>query len=60
MAEEIEWFVGIDWARQSHQVCLVDARATHRSAIFRRAKSGHVAVIVNPAKVKLGVDIPLI
>ena len=26
MAEEIEWFVGIDWASQSHQVCLVDAR----------------------------------
>ena len=22
---EIEWFVGIDWASQSHQVCLVDA-----------------------------------
>ncbi len=26
MAEEVEWFVGIDWASQSHQVCLVDAR----------------------------------
>ena len=26
MAEGIEWFVGIDWASQSHQVCLVDAR----------------------------------
>ena len=26
MAEEIEWFVGIDWTSQSHQVCLVDAR----------------------------------
>src|SRR6266404_4336812 len=26
MAEEIAWFVGIDWASQSHQVCLVDAR----------------------------------
>src|SRR6202022_1042281 len=26
MAEEIEWFVGIDWASQSHQVCLVGAR----------------------------------
>jgi hypothetical protein len=25
MAEEIEWFVGIDWASQSHQVCLIDA-----------------------------------
>ena len=25
VAEEIEWFVGIDWASQSHQVCLVDA-----------------------------------
>src|SRR3977135_3858078 len=26
MAEEGEWFVGIDWASQSHQVCLIDAR----------------------------------
>ena len=26
MAEEIEWFAGIDWASQSHQVYLVDAR----------------------------------
>src|SRR3984893_6955984 len=26
VAEEIEWFVGIDWASQSHQVCLVNAR----------------------------------
>ena len=26
VAEEIEWFAGIDWASQSHQVCLVDAR----------------------------------
>src|SRR5882762_10017397 len=26
MADEIAWFVGIDWASQSHQVCLVDAR----------------------------------
>ena len=26
MAEEIEWFVGVDWGSQSHQVCLFDAR----------------------------------
>jgi transposase len=26
MTEEIVWFVGVDWASQSHQVCLVDAR----------------------------------
>jgi transposase len=26
MAEEVEWFAGIDWASESHQVCLVDAR----------------------------------
>ena len=26
MAGEIEWFAGIDWASQSHQVCLVDGR----------------------------------
>jgi len=26
MAEEVEWFAGIDWASETHQVCLVDAR----------------------------------
>jgi transposase len=26
MAEEVEWFAGIDWAGENHQVCLVDAR----------------------------------
>ena len=26
MADEVEWFVGIDWASEAHQVCLVDAR----------------------------------
>jgi ribulose kinase len=25
MAEEVEWFVGVDWGSQSHQVCLFDA-----------------------------------
>ena len=24
--EEVEWFVGIDWASEKHQVCLVNAR----------------------------------
>jgi hypothetical protein len=26
MAEEVEWFVGSDWASETHQICLVDAR----------------------------------
>jgi len=26
MADEVEWFVGIDWASENHQVCLIDAR----------------------------------
>jgi transposase len=26
MAEEVEWFAGIDWASENHQVCVVDAR----------------------------------
>ena len=34
MAEEIAWFVGIDWASQSHQVCLVDA---HGECLGERA-----------------------
>ena len=26
MADEVEWFVGIDWASENHQICLIDAR----------------------------------
>jgi transposase len=37
MAEEVEWFVGIDWASQSHQVCLVDA---HGECVGERAVAG--------------------
>ena len=25
MADEVRWFVGIDWASEQHQVCLLDA-----------------------------------
>src|ERR1051326_44512 len=25
MTEEVRWFVGIDWARQQHRACLLDA-----------------------------------
>ena len=25
MIEDVQWFVGIDWATQSHRVCLLDA-----------------------------------
>src|ERR1700730_7954011 len=34
MAEEVEWFVGIDWASQSHQVCLIGA---HGECLGERA-----------------------
>jgi hypothetical protein len=34
MVEKVEWFVGIDWASQSHQVCLVDA---HGECLGERA-----------------------
>lgn len=29
MVEDVHWFVGIDWATQSHRVCLLDAEAQH-------------------------------
>src|SRR5439155_20731878 len=32
--EGVEWFVGIDWASQSHQVCLIDA---HGECLGERA-----------------------
>ena len=34
MTEKIEWFVGIDWASQRHQVCLIDA---HGECLGERA-----------------------
>ena len=44
MAEEIEWFVGIDWASQSHQVCLVDARG---ECLGERAPNVHNGELTN-------------
>jgi transposase len=29
MVEDVAWFVGIDWASQSHSVCLLDAEGRH-------------------------------
>jgi len=29
MIEDIQWFVGIDWATQSHRVCLLDVEGRH-------------------------------
>ena len=26
MIDDVQWFVGIDWATQSHRVCLLDAK----------------------------------
>src|SRR5437867_6257457 len=34
MAEGVEWFVGIDWASQNHEVCLIDA---HGECLGERA-----------------------
>src|SRR5215469_6686849 len=25
MTEDVQWFAGVDWASQTHQVCLIDA-----------------------------------
>ena len=34
MTQEFAWFVGVDWASQSHQVCLLDA---HGEGLAQRA-----------------------
>jgi transposase len=31
MIEDVQWFVGIDWATQSHRVCLLDVDGRHVS-----------------------------
>ena len=45
MAEEVEWFVGIGWASQSHQVCLVDA---HGECLGERAVAHGGSGIATP------------
>jgi len=29
MIDDVQWFVGIDWATQSHRVCLLDVEGRH-------------------------------
>ena len=31
MIDDVQWFVGIDWATQSHRVCLLDVDGQHVS-----------------------------
>ena len=31
MIDDVQWFVGIDWATQSHRVCLLDVEGRHVS-----------------------------
>jgi transposase len=31
MIDDVQWFVGIDWASQSHRVCLLDIEGRHAS-----------------------------
>jgi hypothetical protein len=35
LVEEVELFAGVDWASQSHQVCLIDADRTPVVVRFR-------------------------
>jgi hypothetical protein len=53
MAEGVEWFVGIDWASQSHQVCLIDA---HGECLGERAVAHGGAGIeeLNPRGLPVG------
>ena len=46
MAEKIEWFAGIDWASQSHQVCLVDARGECLGEPLRMAARGSRSCVI--------------
>ncbi len=31
MIDDVQWFVGIDWATQSHRACLLDVEGRHVS-----------------------------
>jgi hypothetical protein len=36
MIDDVQWFVGIDWATQSHRVCLLDIEGRHVSCALSR------------------------
>src|SRR5687767_13204 len=41
MTTDFDWFVGIDWGSEKHQVCLIDAnRSTVTQAAFDHSGSG--------------------
>jgi len=44
MIDDVQWFVGIDWATQSHRACLLDVEGRHVSERdFARSRADGVA-----------------
>lgn len=64
MADEIGWLVGIDWASESHQVCLLDARGQSVGERSVRHGGGELCgwlaaqTAASPASIAVALEVP--
>jgi hypothetical protein len=67
MSEIFDWYVGIDWASEVHQVCLVDDRGTVRGERAVRHSGEDLAALAvwliettgaAPERIAVGIELP--
>jgi hypothetical protein len=67
MSEIFDWYVGIDWASEVHQVCLVDDRGTVRGERAVRHSGEDLAALAAwlieatgaaPGRIAIGIELP--
>ena len=67
MSEMFDWYVGIDWASEVHQVCLVDDRGTVRGERAVRHSGEDLAALAAwlieatgaaPGRIAIGIELP--
>jgi hypothetical protein len=65
MSEMFDWYVGIDWASEVHQVCLVDDRGVVRGERAVRHNGEELAALAAwliegaaPERIAVGIELP--
>ena len=65
MSEMFDWYVGIDWASEVHQVCLVDDRGVVRGERAVRHSGEELAALAAwliegaaPERIAVGIELP--
>ena len=65
MSEMFDWYVGIDWASEVHQVCLVDDRGAVRGERAVRHGGEELAALAAwliegaaPERIAVGIELP--